>query len=370
MSTRLSNDGQLSRVARHAAGPRLPLIGVGSVATMTMLARDHGVSRERILHGSGISAQTLDDADLTIHISQEITVARNLIAAVDDPVGLGITLAQRYRVTTYGAFGWGLLCAPTLREQLAFAARFFDLSYACCQISWHELNGRLQMRIGDAGLPPDVRDFFRDRTMACIVTLLRDTQPEPEVLEAVKLARPEPADSTVYRNCFRAPVSFGQPANELLFRLERLDERTPTASELGFAEAQRHCTELLERRRHRCTIGDRVQQHLLRCLPVVPTIAEIAAGLHISERTLRRQLEDEKTSFSEILDSTRRSLAGELLSRGTPPSRVATSLGFSSHSSFTHAFNRWYGRTPREFMVANLEPAGSKYSCELAARSF
>jgi AraC-like DNA-binding protein len=353
MDTRLSNERRLAPVVPHLSAHRLPLIGVSSVATMSRLARDHGIGRDRILSGSGIQASTLDDADdadQTVHLSQEIMVARNLIAAVDEPAGLGIILAERYRVTTYGAFGWGLLCAPTLRDQLSFAARFFDLSFACCQISWHEHNGRLHMRIADGALPPDVRGFFRDRTMAAVVTLLRDTQPDPDTLESVRLARAAPADGALYQSLFRVPVRFGQPMNELLFRLRCLDERRPTASEPGFAEAQRHCTQLLERRRQRFTIGDRVRQQLLRCLPVVPAIAEIAAGLHISERTLRRQLEEEQTSFSEILDTTRQSLAGELLSRGTPPSRVATQLGFASHSSFTHAFNRWYGRTPREFI--------------------
>ena len=41
----------------------------------------------------------------------------------------------------------------------------------------------------------------------------------------------------------------------------------------------------------------------------------IASELHVSERTLQRRLEEKKTTFVELLDSTRREFADERLGR-------------------------------------------------------
>jgi AraC-like DNA-binding protein len=55
-------------------------------------------------------------------------------------------------------------------------------------------------------------------------------------------------------------------------------------------------------------------------------------------------------SFSDILDQLRLALAQRYLSeRELPISEISWLLGYSEVSSFTHAFKRWTGKTPRQF---------------------
>lgn len=70
----------------------------------------------------------------------------------------------------------------------------------------------------------------------------------------------------------------------------------------------------------------------------------------VAPRTLRRKLEAEGTSYSELLSSVRHALAVDYL--GTTllsVEDVASALGFSDTASFRHAFKRWTGRTPNAY---------------------
>jgi AraC-like DNA-binding protein len=67
----------------------------------------------------------------------------------------------------------------------------------------------------------------------------------------------------------------------------------------------------------------------------------------MSERTLSRKLTEECTTYDEIVDQLRRSLALQYIKdRGILLSETAWLLGYEGSTSFNHAFVRWTGRSP------------------------
>jgi AraC-like DNA-binding protein len=79
----------------------------------------------------------------------------------------------------------------------------------------------------------------------------------------------------------------------------------------------------------------------------------------MSSRTLSRKLRDEGVTYAEILDKLRSALAKRYLSdRELPVSEIAWLLGYQEVSSFTHAFKRWTGMTPREFRLSDCVRGG------------
>jgi len=75
----------------------------------------------------------------------------------------------------------------------------------------------------------------------------------------------------------------------------------------------------------------------------------IAKKLGMSERTLARRLATEGVTFVEILQQLKANLASRYLEDAAMPiSRTAWLLGFRDASSFSHAFRRWTGKSPRE----------------------
>jgi AraC-like DNA-binding protein len=77
---------------------------------------------------------------------------------------------------------------------------------------------------------------------------------------------------------------------------------------------------------------------------------ELSALLHVSPRTLHRQLKEEGASLQKLKDEVRFELAKELLYRTDKPvKQVAISAGFGNEKSFSRAFREWAGTSPSEF---------------------
>jgi len=96
------------------------------------------------------------------------------------------------------------------------------------------------------------------------------------------------------------------------------------------------------------TTAERVRAALLEALPAgLAGIDDISVRLGLSRRTLQRRLDDEGTSFKDILRATREALAFHYLQRTSIPSaEISFLLGFEEPNSFFRAFNEWTGRTP------------------------
>jgi AraC-like DNA-binding protein len=78
------------------------------------------------------------------------------------------------------------------------------------------------------------------------------------------------------------------------------------------------------------------------------TLAVIAPHQFISVRTLQRRLRAKGLVFEQMVDDVRREQAITLLEDPTTPvSDVAGLLGYVEQSSFSHAFRRWTGMSPR-----------------------
>ncbi len=70
----------------------------------------------------------------------------------------------------------------------------------------------------------------------------------------------------------------------------------------------------------------------------------------MSPRTFHDKLVKEHTSFQEILDNIRQNLAKEYIEKfDTPITELTYLLGFSEASSFSRAFKKWYGVSPKVY---------------------
>ncbi len=92
-------------------------------------------------------------------------------------------------------------------------------------------------------------------------------------------------------------------------------------------------------------ISDCVRRELAKN-PMTP-MADIAADLQLSLRTLQRQLRAEGQTFQSLQNETLLELAQQhLKTPGLDMESVAAKLGFSDRHSFTRAYKRWTGVTP------------------------
>jgi AraC-like DNA-binding protein len=105
----------------------------------------------------------------------------------------------------------------------------------------------------------------------------------------------------------------------------------------------------------RASIRSQVEDKIAQMLPHAKANAsEIARHLGMSRRTLARALSVEGAVFSGVLEALRQALAIRYLGeKELPISEIAWLLGYGEVSSFTHAFARWTGLTPKAFRKSN-----------------
>ncbi|MCY1551827.1 putative HTH-type transcriptional regulator [compost metagenome] len=111
------------------------------------------------------------------------------------------------------------------------------------------------------------------------------------------------------------------------------------------------CAQLLERRRtHIGTVA--LVEHFLSAQPAgtLPSLASFASMLNTSERTLKRRLQAEGTSFRDLYTRLQATAAATLVAdESYTLTQVAEQLGYADLSSFSQAFKRWHGTSPSHF---------------------
>ena len=151
------------------------------------------------------------------------------------------------------------------------------------------------------------------------------------------------------------PLAFYAIANFLLWSRDDVMMPLPTAHKLLDETHERIAGEYLQqvipsptRHRVRAIVTGRLSDGEL-------TRAKVASAMAMSERTLRRRLEAEGTSFQQVLDDTRRELAEQYMSRGDLSlADIAYLLGFRDQSSLFRASTRWFGTSPSAPGTARL----------------
>jgi len=131
----------------------------------------------------------------------------------------------------------------------------------------------------------------------------------------VAFSYPAPADARPYRDALRCPVTFDAPVTSLFYPLEELSKPLSTYNPVLAELHERYAGEYLERFDHG-QISYRVREAIIRRLPDgEPRRDQIARELCMSERTLQRRLEEETSSYLQLLNDTRRELAEQYLNR-------------------------------------------------------
>jgi AraC-like DNA-binding protein len=331
--------------------------GTGSVALLCALAAEHGLPRDRALAGTGIDEAALSDPSAEITAAQEVRLIATLTDELSETIGL--TAGARYRLTTYGIWGFALLSSRTIRESNEVAMRFLDLTYALTRISAQEGDGEFALFFDDLDLPEPVRRFVLLRDTTAALHLWRERLGQAVVPLRVALRLPEPSDPGPYEVAFGVRPSFAAPRSVVAFDAGLLDHPLPQAAPLTAALCEAQCRDLLERRQSSRGTSGRVRDLLLRDPRQMPGQEQVAAALHVSVRTLRRHLDEEGTSFRAVVEQTREYLAEELLvTAGLSIEQVAERIGYSEASSFVHAFRRWKGISPRRWAQASRARAG------------
>lgn len=320
-----------------------------NVLYLLRVAEELGVDGDACLRSTGLQRETLDNAEHTHELWQELAVIRNLVAARPE-AGVGLRVGRLYHLTSLGLLGYTMLASRTLSEAIRVSGRFRPLSLSICPVRLEEGSQGLAMLFDDSVLPVDARGLVVERGLAAWTALFGELLQRPFRPSRVELAGGG-VDPSLYRKHFDCEVIMAAGRNGMLISHEDLQAPLPLANPF----TQKTCASLCQKL---CDSMDDVNGPLARqVLQVLMSHSgrinparDVAGWLGTSERSLHRRLAQEGYSFRVLDERVRRQLAEHLLSDSSLGlESIAHQLGYAEAASFSRAFKRWTGRPPLEW---------------------
>ncbi|WER47489.1 AraC family transcriptional regulator [Cupriavidus sp. WKF15] len=324
------------------------------LAALVAVTAEAGLNAEAVLAGTNLDRAALAAPFTLTSPHQFLTAARNALRLGGAP-DLGIRVGSRLHVSSYGMYGYALLCSEDMARAFDVAVRYHQLANGMLDIRWAEGDGMASWVFPDLDEFPqsDVDEplyhFLIDMQFAVHATLIKDVMGNWCAPARAMFTQAEPPHAAALAEVLECPLAFGQPKNTLSYPAAWLTRAPQFANPMTAAQMSAHCARLLEALRWQAGITRRVFQELTRTPGRFPEIEQIAESLGMTSRTLRRKLEAEQTSYSELLTSIRKALAMDYLTTTSLSTEdIGLALGFSDAVGFRHAFKRWTGRTPNE----------------------
>ena len=294
-----------------------------------------------------------------VSLNQIIRACHNVVSLCRDP-SLPYLIGSKIHVSTYGMYGYAMLCGTDFRKTMNFAVTYHQLATPLVEISFHEKDGYGIWTISPV-LHPEMDGqlyrFVTELQFGINISLHRDVMGSSFVPKRIAVTYDPSDDFRMSSELVGCPVSFGESANQLVFDADWLDVKPPFGSRANYVAVQTLCDELISEMTQRAGVTGRIRELLLRDIANHPTFEETARLLCATTRTLRRQLASQNTSFRELLDELRAHVAMKFL-RDTKMSNedIALALGFSDGANFRRAFQRWSGQAPSGFRRTTVTP--------------
>jgi AraC-like DNA-binding protein len=335
------------------------------------VVHSRGLSLDEVFRCGRLPARLVMATDTRLTTRQWSRLVLAALELSQDP-GLGCEYGLRTRLTVHGVMGYALLSAPTLGSAFALLSRFFTMRVRNYDLQlveegeWAVLT--LTERHPVVGLPPDqalaLRRFLHESVLlgmvTCVRSLLGRGLSEPEL----SVTWPRPDYHAHYQDRLPA-MRFNQPATQLRFRASDLAAPLVMADPIAYQQALAQCEQ--ERLRFVDEADDIVTRvrAILVLQPGVgyPSLTEVADALRLSERTLKRRLQEQGVAFQGLLNDVRQAEAAHLLgTTNKSVQEIADWLGYATPTNFVRAFRLWHGMTPNQYRehAAGSQGAGDK----------
>jgi AraC-like DNA-binding protein len=300
-----------------------------------------------------ITPYQLRDARAAMTSRQMEQLSAAAMQELDDE-GLG-AYERRLPWGSYGMLARASLSAPDLGTALRRWCRHHGLLTQSVRLTLTQSGDLATVQVSEAApLPAALRELSLVFVLRNIVGLGSWFIDSRIALRQAAFPFAAPPHAAAYAQLFPgADLGFGAPQTLVRFDGSYLAQplrRDERALQQMLRQQALHTT-VRPYRRDRLLV-QQVRQALATHPRVTHNAAGVAALLHVSERTLHRQLAQEGASLQQLKDRVRSERAQELLRRTAQPvKQVAAAVGFENEKSFSRAFRVWTGLAPAQYRL-------------------
>jgi AraC-like DNA-binding protein len=323
-----------------------PAVSASYLKLFLQMAEEEGWEKSQLLKGVSLNISELSDTDY-IGFSDVNQLIANCQHITQDPA-TGLKLGEKFQISSHGILGYAIMGAPTHVEGLQVFKRFIKLRTSIITFDMDINHEHIFLYFDCTQDVGNINRFMMEAALSgtCALTrYLNDTDP----VVSVHFSFPKPEHTEQYDDFFSVPVNFNCNRDCIVLQLNAMTENTKSANTVMYDEARKQCSALIAQLEKNTSMKEKVK-HLLFSQPVYFFDQKnMAEQLHMSPRSLRRQLKAESTSYQKVLDEVRCELARHYLQKHLwSIDEIAEMLGYSETANFSRAFRRWTGKTPAQ----------------------
>lgn len=315
------------------------------------------VSPEQLLSGTGISAHTLNapfwyvDFDIFNHLLDKA-------ALLTHEPAISLYLAEEMRVSCYGHVGIAATASDTLGDAIKILEQFIGLH---CSVFKPKLKIEGDLAYLYFNQPSQKFKLNRHGMMFLILgfSQILENLAQNKLGIHFKFQQDKP---DFYKNTQKfnhSNISFECEKDCLSFDKALLSLPLKTADALLARLSKQQCEQdadkLALKRDQKNRLDSQVKALLYDEDVGFLSLKQVAEKLHLSERTLQRQLSNKQTSFQSLVAEVRRNQAEQLLKQPKLSiEQIAERLGYADISHFSRAFKKWTNVTPKFFREVSI----------------
>ena len=308
------------------------------------LAENRGLDADALYRECGMDPDKLDDAKARYPIDRIRALWRLAQQRIPDPCW-GLAGGEVWRPTDYHALGYAFLASRTLEAALTRLERYYNIVCQDMALQMTIDNDSLSIMYTQPSTEADI-PALQDTRLSVFLRMCRDIYgPELPVRE-VQLSHP--AQACAYEHYFGCPVRYGGDVSGLTFALDTVHKVLPAVNQ-DLAKANDRILLDLDYFLTGTKMTHQVRRAIVRELTSGKVSAtDVARELALAPRTLQRKLQEEGTTYKDVLDEVRKQLAQRYLKSGKKLGEVTYLTGFANQSAFSRAYKGWTGRSPSE----------------------
>ena len=309
-------------------------------------------SRRAVLRRAGLVPNLFDQARVLVSTEELFAFWRALGEVVPDPA-IALKLGTETRTERFHPSGLAALSTENFGAAIAHLARYKQLT--CPEEIVHAREGeewplRFRYLLAIADEPPALIEY----AFAWLQSIARHGTGTKIAPLRIELAAPRSHARLIERH-FECPVHTGATRNAIVYRAADAQAPFTTRNSELLDMLAPQLEEQLKRATKPDSITDRVRTAIQdRLTGHRPTIDDVSRDLHVSARTLQRQLRDAGATYQQLLDEARHRMARYYLGNSVLElNEAAYLLGYEDSNSFVRAFRAWEGVPPGAWREAH-----------------
>ncbi len=338
---------------------RLPTTTGFSARRAVAALRNHGIDPAPLLQRVGLSERDLNKPENRISAAAQAGFLEYAAEALHDQA-FGFHLATEANPRELGLVFYVASAAKDLGEAIALLVRYCRIVNEAIRVQLTRRSSDLVIEVHLAGVPRFRAAQNTELAIAVVLKSLREITGRNVRPAKITLVHMRNSDFPEFERFCGCPVEFGGSSDQLVFSNQSL--ALPLITEdMHLLDALRPICDEAAKQRETApgSLRALVENEAQKLLPQGRARRHnVAKKLALSTRTLARRLASEGTTFEEVVDELRRSLALQYVKTSSIPlSQIAWLLGYEGPTSFNQAFRRWTGRRPSALRAEILLPA-------------